>query len=538
MLANQSLLSLTLKVKYKDPRTYIALFNNLLKLNPLQNEAENQFFTNLELKEDRDKLVTLILDLSFNLYKDNLPLIFAIRSKNSLNKLVRFLNIIDDPEILNRFINALDSSNNNALSSYNTQKQPSRNIIKVDIELINELIKFGINPLQKNILGNIPRSNFYELKNANSSIKIIIKVAEMLYHEGDRFINSQSDDDRDLQQKNKFDKLSSDDKILFTILKFELGNIKYLEDEFLNDKPKAIKLFLEFVDPEFGTIFHRIKNDGQVKLLINFFGKENFKEYINHQNPLNGNTPLHDICQQNYFMEHYNLFKLLLDNGADLNIKNYLFEEPKLLLNSAKHLPTFYKLEELFKKYNKNYATSLANPASRNSSLENDSLASSSSNIPNSILSDWGSFPSFDENLFNKIQSSWSKNTKFPSAFFTNQDQLFDDDWFEKNLEASRRFNLGYEEHLKLFLGEDIYEELSVEIYDKLIEKILKELIEEINEEIDHEKTTTSFFISSEDQPKTIDFTLGNSSNLNLDLALPNLDISPSNPLISQEAII
>ncbi len=542
--------SLKYKVKHdynQKVSDYIMFYNDFAKLSHLNSNAENQFFIDLSLRSDCDKLVSLILDLSFKPSVKYLPIIFAVKSKNSLNHLVRFLKIIDDTEVLYNFINITDSNNNNTLLLHKTRVYTTNSSMKNEMDFLSELLRFGINPLHKNNSGKTYRHILHESRNNNTSLNEIIKIAELLYHETDRFISSQSDEDRDLQQKIKFYNLSLHDRILFIILQFGIGQTSYLQNQILHDKENTIRIFLNFVDPEFGTIFHRLKNDDHANTLIVFFGKENFKKYINHQNPFNGNTPLHDVCKLLYFNEQYKLFTILFENGADLKIKNYLQKEPELLEHCSKTNTIFEKLKTLFTKYRENLTPviatpALAYPASANPELLHiDSFEISSASIPNSILSDLGSFPCFGEDLLNLNQYSFAKYSKFPSAFFTNQDYLFDDDWFEKSLKASIEFNLGCDKHLKISLGKRNDEESIEEIYEEIIEDIYKELIkeieEEIEEEIDHEKTATSFFISSEDQPKTIDLTLENSPNLNCDLALSGQDISSAKPSILEEEI-
>jgi hypothetical protein len=330
---------------------------------------------------------------------------------------------------------------------------------KIHIDLVNELIRFGINPLLKNHLGLTPRSIYAESFDVNSSINEIIKIYEMLYHESDKFDNSQSDEQRSLEHQKRIDKLNKHDHTLFIILKFQLYNFSYFYTAFSHYKKNASELFSRFVDDEFGGIFHRIRDAFQAKILIDYLGIDNFKKHINQQNPLNGNTALHNLCQLIFIADQLKVFEILLENGADPRIKNSLKMEPELTLINSNFTSNYKKLQTLIK----NYKIKL------DSSISSESLTLDDSEIPNdsqmidespiirdlgdteiSSSQNWQDFPKFHEDFLTNISSGNLSTVEFPSSFFTNQDSLFEDDWFEKTLEASKKFNLGFEEHFNL----------------------------------------------------------------------------------------
>ena len=434
----QDIHSLTLKTNQKikeDKNKYNFFYGNLFKLNPLNNKAENDFFTSLNTDPDADKLRVLILTLSLKPSDEISPIIFAVKSKNCLNLLIEFLQIIDDKELFHKFINCVDHNNNNALACYKTNTYYTKSFIKIHADFVNQLIFFGINPFKFNNQGQIPRQSFQQYFDNNLSIKEIIRIAEILYDEDRRFDNSQTDEDRKLQYQLKIDKLGEYERNLFIILKFGTGDFSYLDNELIKDSINTKELFLKFVDPEFGSIFHRIKDELHVSKLICFFGNENFKSGINLQNPYNGNTSLHDLCNLVYFQEQLLAFDLLFKNGANPRIKNHEGEEPRLILDCAKHPPTFNKLNLLFDDYKKKFTE-----------------------LQNSTSSAWLDFPSFDSSSISE-EENYSLTQEFPSSFFTNQDSLFEDDWFEKTHEASVKFNLGFEKHFNSKLDKEIYDQ-------------------------------------------------------------------------------
>jgi hypothetical protein len=412
--------------KTSDKKQFNIFYNNLFRLNPLNEKAENDFFTSLNINPDADKLRVLILMLSLNPSDDISPIIFAVKSKNCLNLLIEFLQIIDDQEVFHKFINCVDHNNNNALACYRTNTYYTKSFIKIHADFVNQLIIFGINPFKFNNQGQTPRQSFQQYFDNNLPIKEIIKIAEILYDEDHRFDNTQTDEDRKLQYQLKIDNLSEYERNLFIILKFGIGDFSYFDNELIKDSINAKKLFLKFVDPEFGSIFHRIKDEFHVTKLIYSFGNEDFKSGINLQNPYNGNTALHDLCNLVYFQEQLLAFVLLFKNGANLRIKNHEGEEPRLIIDCAKHHQTFNKLNLLFDDYKKKFTE-----------------------IQNSTSLAWLDFPKFDNSLISE-EENYSLTQEFPSSFFSNQDSLFEDDWFEKTLEASKKFNLGFEEHFNL----------------------------------------------------------------------------------------
>lgn len=425
----------TNQAKTDDIKQFNIFYQSLSKLNPLNTITENNFFIALKENPNADKLRVLILKFSLKPSDEISPIIFAVKSKNCLNLLIEFLQIIDDKELFHKFINCVDHNNNNALACYKTNTYYTKSFIKIHADFVNQLIFFGINPFKFNNQGQIPRQSFQQYFDNNLSIKEIIRIAEILYDEDRRFDNSQTDEDRKLQYQLKIDKLGEYERNLFIILKFGTGDFSYLDNELIKDSINTKELFLKFVDPEFGSIFHRIKDELHVSKLICFFGNENFKSGINLQNPYNGNTSLHDLCNLVYFQEQLLAFDLLFKNGANPRIKNHEGEEPRLILDCAKHPPTFNKLNLLFDDYKKKFTE-----------------------LQNSTSSAWLDFPSFDSSSISE-EENYSFTQEFPSSFFTNQDSLFEDDWFKKTHEASVKFNLGFEGHFNSKLDKEIYDQ-------------------------------------------------------------------------------
>lgn len=470
----QQIRSFTLKTNQKikeDKNQYNFFFNNLFRLNPLNKKAENDFFTSLNTDPDADKLRVLILKFSLKPSDEISPIIFAVKSKNCLNLLIGFLQIIDDKEVFHKFINAVNAKNDNALSLFKSLKHVSINMNKIHIDLVNELIRFGINPLLKNHLGLTPRSIYAESLDVNSSINEIIKIYEMLYHENDKFDNSQSDEQRSSEHQKRIDKLNKHDHTLFIILKFQLYNFSYFYASFDHDKKNASELFSTFVDDEFGGIFHRIRDAFQAKILIDYLGMDNFKKHINQQNPLNGNTVLHNLSQLISIADQLKVFEILLENGADPRIKNSLQKEPELTLINSNYTSNYIKLQTLIKNYKIQLDSAISSESLKldDSEILNDSQVIDESQVildsqaidESSIIRDscdtqilssqnWQDFPKFDEDFLTDISPGNLSTLEFPSSFFTNQDSLFSDDWFEKTLEASKKFNLGFEEHFNL----------------------------------------------------------------------------------------
>ena len=89
--------------------------------------------------------------------------------------------------------------------------------------------------------------------------------------------------------------------------------------------------------------------------------------------------------------------------------------------------------------------------------------------LQNSTSSAWLDFPSFDSSSISE-EENYSFTQEFPSSFFTNQDSLFEDDWFKKTHEASVKFNLGFEGHFNSKLDKEIYDQqiLDSSLYQKI----------------------------------------------------------------------